>query len=207
MHISEGVLTPQVWAGGYVVAAGIAAIAIKKMHTDELPKVSVITSVFFVSSLIHIPLGPTSVHLILIGLVGIVLGLTSFLSIAVGLTLQALLFQHGGITPLGANACMMGIPALCAYGVFSLRKKVHIKHAEAIFGAIAGALAIMLSGVCLALLLALSGEAFYGVAKMAVLAHIPVMIIEGAITGFTAAFLHKVKPEILEGRALDASGY
>ncbi len=207
MHISEGVLTPEVWIGGYVVAAGIAAVAIKKMSPDELPKVSVITSVFFVASLIHIPLGPTSVHLILIGLVGVVLGFTSFLSIAVGLTLQALLFQHGGITPLGANACMMGIPALCAYGVFSLRKKVRIKHAEAIFGAIAGALAVMLSGICLAILLALSGEEFYGVAKMAVLAHLPVVIIEGAITGFTAAFLHKVKPEILEGTALDASGY
>jgi hypothetical protein len=33
------------------------------------------------------------------------------------------------------------------------------------------------------------------------------MFIEGAVTGFTAAFLHKVKPEILEGTALDASGY
>jgi cobalt/nickel transport system permease protein len=207
MHISEGVLTPQVWIGGYVVAGGIAAATIRKMNTDELPKISVITSVFFVASLIHIPMGPTSVHLILIGLVGVVLGLSSFVSIFVGLTLQALLFQHGGLTPLGANACMMGIPALCAYGIFSLRKKITVKYPEAIFGALAGATAILLSGICLGTLLALSGEEFFGVAKMAVLAHIPVMIIEGAITGFTAAFLHKVKPEILEGRGLDASGY
>jgi cobalt/nickel transport system permease protein len=207
MHISEGVLTPQVWIGGYVVAAGITAATIRKMHTDELPKISVITSVFFVASLIHIPLGPTSVHLILVGLVGVVLGFSSFVSIAVGLTLQALLFQHGGITPLGANACMMGIPALCAYAIFGLRKRVSIKHAEAIFGALAGATGIILSGICLAILLTLSGEAFYGVAKMALLAHLPVMIIEGAVTGFTAAFLHKVKPEILGDKALDASGY
>jgi cobalt/nickel transport system permease protein len=199
MHISEGVLAPQVWIGGYVVAGGIAAATIKKMHPDELPKISVITSVFFVASLIHIPLGPTSVHLILIGLVGVVLGWASFVSIILGLTLQALLFQHGGITPLGANACMMGIPALCAYGIFSLRKRVSIKYREAVFGAVAGAVAIILAGIFLALLLALSGEEFYGVAKMALAAHIPIMIIEGAVTGFTAAFLAKVKPEILEG--------
>jgi cobalt/nickel transport system permease protein len=207
MHISEGVLTPQVWIGGYVVAGGIAAAAIKKMNTDELPKISVITSVFFVASLIHIPMGPTSVHLILNGLVGVVLGFVSFVSIFVGLALQALLFQHGGITPLGANACMMGIPALCAYGIFNLRKKVSIKYPEAIFGALAGSIAIILSGLFLALLLALSGDEFIGVAKVAFLAHIPVMIIEGAVTGFAAAFLHKVKPEILEGKGLDASGY
>ncbi len=207
MHISEGVLTPQVWVGGYVVAAGLAAFSLKKMRTDELPKVSVITAIFFVASLIHVPLGPTSVHLLLLGLVGVVLGTSAFISIMVGLTLHALLFQHGGITPLGANACMMGIPALIAYGIFNLRKNFSMKYGEAIFGAIAGAVAIFLAGICLALLLALSGDEFVGVAKVAVLAHIPVMIIEGAVTGFAASFLTKVKPEILDGRALDASGY
>ncbi len=207
MHISEGVLSPQVWIGGYVVAGVIVAATIKKLKPEDLPKISVITSVFFVASLIHVPLGPTSVHLLLIGLVGVVLGWAAFVSIFVGLTLQALLFQHGGITPLGANACMMGIPALCAYGIFSLRKNFNIKHSEAIFGTLAGAIAIFLAGISLALLLAMSGDEFLGVAKLALLAHVPIMIIEGAVTGFAAVFLQKVKPEILEGNALDASGY
>ncbi len=207
MHISEGVLPPQVWIGGFVVAGGILAATVRKMKTDELPKISVITAVFFVASLINVPLGPTSVHLLLIGLVGVVLGWTAFVSIFLGLTLQALLFQFGGVTALGANACMMGIPALCAYGIFSLRKRFKIKHREAVFGAIAGASGTLLAGIFLAGFLALSGDQFYGVAKLALLAHIPVMIIEGAVTGFAAAFLHKVKPEILEGNALDASRY
>ncbi len=198
MHISEGVLATEVWVGGYVVAGLVTAAIIKKLDSEDLPKISVITSVFFVASLIHIPLGPTSIHLIVNGLVGMVLGPAAFLSIFVGLTLQALLFQHGGITPLGANAVMMGIPALCAYGVFNLRKKIPLKHAEFIFGAMAGLTGTVLSGVFLATLLALSGEAFYGVAKAALWAHVPIMIIEGLLTGFTAAFLHKVKPEILE---------
>ncbi len=202
MHISEGILTAPVWIGGYAVAGGIVAATLRKINQEEIPKISVITSVFFVASLIHIPLGPTSVHLIMIGLVGVVLGWAAFISIFLGLILQALLFQHGGITPLGANACMMGIPALCAYGVFSLHEKFSIKHSEAIFGAAAGALAIFLAGIFLAIFLALSGEEFYGVAVTALAAHIPVLIIEGVITGFTAAFLAKVKPEILPGKNL-----
>ena len=84
MHISDGVLSAPVWIGGYVVTVGIAAICSKKMKTEDMPKMAVMTSAFFVASLIHIPLGPTSVHLILNGLVGIILGPLSFISILTG---------------------------------------------------------------------------------------------------------------------------
>ena len=47
--------------------------------------------------------------------------------------------------------------------------------------------------------MAISGENFFGVAKLAAAVHLPVMIIEGIITGFVVSFLQKVKPEILEG--------
>jgi cobalt/nickel transport system permease protein len=60
---------------------------------------------FFVASLIHVPFGPTSVHLLIPGLVGAMLGPSAFLSIGLGLLLQSLLFQFGGITALGAK-CM-----------------------------------------------------------------------------------------------------
>ncbi len=122
MHISDGVLSLPAMVGGYTVALSITAATVKKLKIEDMPKISVITAVFFVASLIHIPLGPTSVHLILNGLVGVVLGMASFISIFIGLTLQCLLFQHGGITSLGWNACMMGIPALLSYAVFQTRR-------------------------------------------------------------------------------------
>jgi len=200
MHISDGVLSAPVWIGGYVAAGGVTAYTIRKITTEQLPKIGVVTAVFFVASLIHVPLGPTSVHLILNGLAGVVLGMAAFPSILLGLTLQCFLFQHGGITSLGANACMMGLSALAAYGIFNLRKYAKdSKAAVAIFGALAGASGTLFAGIILALLLVSSGENFFGVAKMAVLAHIPVMIIEGIITGFTASFLDRVKPELLTG--------
>ena len=199
MHISDGVLSAPVWAGGYIVAIGIIAVSMKKIKANNMPKVAVITSAFFVASLIHVPLGPTSVHLVLNGLVGIILGPAAFISIFVGLVLQAFLFQHGGITTIGINAVMMGTPALLAYVVFNLRNKFNFRAKEFVFGAIAGGLGVLGGTIILALALITTGNEFIGVAKYAVLAHLPVVIVEIIITGFIASFLMKVKPEILEG--------
>ena len=197
MHISDGVLSFPVCAGGYAAAASIIAVTIRKIKEDDIPRVAVMTSAFFVASLIHVPLGPTSVHLILNGLVGIILGPAAFVSIFVGLVLQAFLFQHGGITTIGVNAIMMGTPALLAYKLFSLKEKFNFRATEFIFGALAGAMGVFLGTVILALALITTGGEFMGVARYAVLAHLPIMVIEGIITGFIASFLMKVKPEIL----------
>ncbi|MFH1287518.1 MAG: cobalt transporter CbiM [bacterium] len=210
MHISDGILSPLVYISGYLVAAGIAKTTMRKIKTDKIPEVSVMTSVFFVASLIHIPLGPTSVHLILNGLIGIVLGPCAFLAILVGITLQALLFQHGGITTIGINACMMGIPALIVYQLFKLRVKFPLKnrnykYVNGIWGAAMGGLSIFMSTIVLAVLLVTTGENFIKVAGYAVLAHIPVMIVEAVIVGFTVSFLTIVKPEVL-GIKINASG-
>ena len=84
MHISDGVLRPSVYIGGYLASTGIMALCVNKMKSQELPKVAVVTSAFFIASLIHIPLGPTSVHLLIIGLVGALLGVAAFPAVALG---------------------------------------------------------------------------------------------------------------------------
>jgi len=199
MHISDGVLLAPVWIGGYVISASIAAVTNRKMNPEDIPKTAVMTSVFFIASLIHIPLGPTSAHLILNGLVGIILGPLAFVSILLGLTLQALLFQHGGITTIGANSLMMGLPALLAYKVFNLHQRFHFKSKEGVFGAIAGGIGVLGGVLILATLLVTTGSEFIGVAKYAAVAHLPIIVIEALISGFVVSFLFKVKPEILTG--------
>jgi len=199
MHISDGVLTNPVCIGGYAAAIAISGVTLKKLDMKELPKISVVTAVFFVASLISIPLGPTSTHLILNGLVGIILGSAAFLSIFLGLILQALLFGHGGVTTIGCNAILMGVPALICAFVFSLVKKSDNRALKIGVGGIAGALGTFLAGTILALLLMTSGEDFLGVAKLALAAHVPVMIIEGAVCAFAVSFLLKVKPEMVGG--------
>ncbi|WP_054031823.1 cobalt transporter CbiM [Desulfatitalea tepidiphila] len=197
MHISDGVLPISVTIGGYVACAALAAWSARRTHSDELPKLAVVTAAFFVASLIHVPFGPTSVHLIIPGLTGALLGPSAFLSIGLGLVLQSLLFQFGGLTALGANALMMGLPAL-ACGWFFQKFKGQTRTRQAVTGGLAGAAGTILAAIILALLLATGGEDFFGVAKIALAAHIPVILIEGGISAFTVGFLARVKPALLQ---------
>jgi cobalt/nickel transport system permease protein len=174
----------------------------RKMDLEEIPKLSVITSVFFVASLIHVPIGVTSVHLILNGLVGVILGWRAFPAIMVGLILQAILFGHGGVTVIGVNSLMMGGGALASYLVWQQRHRFNLKRKELIFGAIAGATAVAISGIILSLALITTGEAFHAMAGAVLLAHIPIIIIEAGVVGACAEFLNRVKPEILAGQRL-----
>lgn len=197
MHISDGVLPISVTVGAYVVSAGLAAWSARRTGSEDLPKVAVVTSAFFVASLIHVPLGPTSVHLLMSGLAGALLGPVAFLSIGLGLLLQSMLFQFGGLTAMGANALMMGLPAM-ACGWFFQKYKGRTQLRQTIIGGLAGGLGTALAAVILAVLLATGGEDFFGVAKIALLAHVPVIIIEGIVSAFTIGFLARVKPALLQ---------
>ena len=199
MHIADGVLPTVVAAGSYVLTLAGLGFSLRSVASRDLPKIAVVTSSFFVASLIHLPLGPTSVHLLLPGIVGALLGPAAFLSITIGLFLQSLLFQFGGLTALGANSLMMGLPALCSGFVFH-RFRGSSKVSNAVVGGLVRALGVFLAALLLALLLVTGGESFLGVAQMAVLAHLPVMVVEGLVGGFVIAFLFRVKPELLTSR-------
>lgn len=196
MHISDGVLPTTIALGCYAGSAILASWSAKQVRNDELPKVAVLTASFFIASLVHIPLGPTSVHLLIPGLVGALLGPAAFLAIALGLLLQSLLFQFGGLTALGGNALMMGIPAL-ACGLLFRTTKGTTKRSHVIAGALAGGLGTIGSALLLALLLLSAGDDFFGVAKLALVAHLPVIVIEATVSAFVVSFLFKVKPELL----------
>jgi cobalt/nickel transport system permease protein len=114
VHISDGVLVWPWLVGGFVVAAALLAFASAGMKDAEFPRVGLFSAAMFVSSQIHVPLGVTSVHLLLNGPAGILLGRRAPLAVAVGLTLQSLLFSHGGKYAIGVNVCVLSIPAVLA---------------------------------------------------------------------------------------------
>jgi len=199
MHISDGILSAPVLAAGFVGTVAMAAYTMRKMDMDDIPKISVITSVFFVASLIHVPVGPSSAHLILNGLVGIVLGMRAFPAIMLGIVLQTILFGHGGVTVIGVNSVMLGGGGLMAYFVWQLRHKFNVKKREVVFGALAGATGILASGVILAIALVTTGEEFMVSAGYILAAHFPIAIVEAIVVGACAGFLLKVKPDTLAG--------
>jgi cobalt/nickel transport system permease protein len=199
MHISEGVLSAPVLITGAAISGTAVGFGLKKMDYDRIPQVAVLSSAFFVASLIHVPIGPSSVHLVLNGLIGILLGFAAFPAIMVALFLQAVLFQFGGITTLGVNTFNMAFPAVICFYLFS-----HwVKHENAVIALgsafACGFIAVLLGSIMVAISLVFTGESFIAVAKVVVIAHLPVMIVEGILTTFCVGFLRKVRPEILGG--------
>ena len=196
MHISEGVLSAPVLVSGGVLAAAGTAIGLKKIDYDHIARVGILSATFFVASLVHVPIGPSSVHLIMNGIVGLLLGWAAFPAILVALLLQAVFFQFGGITTLGVNTIIMALPAVICYYLFAPFLHKDRKYLLlAGFGC--GFCAVLFGGVIVGLALMFTEENFLKVAMLVVTAHIPVMIIEGIVTAFCVAFLKKVQPAML----------
>ena len=222
MHIPDGILPAAVCVGGYATAGAATWYSLRKIGQEEnpqqgIPKASLLTAAFFVASWIHIPVPPTSVHLVLNGLLGAVLGYYAFPAILIGLFFQAVMFQHGGLTTLGVNAVVMGLPALLSYHIFRLRHVFAPRSPQlwgsrgesrvwsGVFGFLAGAGGLGISVLfSLALLVTTIPAHLHVEAERASiyalsLAHVPLMALEGVFTALVVLFLQRVKPELLEG--------
>jgi len=200
MHISEGVLNPEILIGGAIISIAIGLYALKTLKNEDIPIVAVFSALFFIGSFVHIPIGPTSVHLVLNGIIGAILGVRAFLAIGIALLLQGILFGFGGVTSLGVNTLNIALPAVLVYYLFRVNTQNLLLKNIKYF--LVGFLAVGLSATMLSLSLALNGEAFYDVAKLAFISNMPIMIIEGLITMFAINFLQKIYPEILQGSTI-----
>jgi len=198
MHISEGVISaPVIVTAAGLTAAG-TAIGLKKLDYDRIAQVGILSATFFVASLVHVPIGPSSVHLLMNGIVGLLLGWAAFPAILIGLALQAMFFQFGGITVLGVNTLNVAGPAVICFYIFG--RFVNKTTSIATVAAFAcGALSVLFTALMVALSLLFTEESFFEVASLVVAAHLPVMIIEGFVTAFCIAFLKKVQPAALPG--------
>lgn len=198
MHVSEGVLTAPVLILGGLGAIGGVFIGLKKIQYEDVPKVAVLSSAFFVVSLVQIPFGASSVHLVLNGFLGILLGWRVFPSILVALSLQALLFQFGGFTTLGVNTLNMSLPALACFFIFAPLAGATKKWKVVVAGMGAGIFSILAASLLMALELFFSNGNLLNVCRLVFVSHIPLMVIEGLVTTFCLLFLKKANFKIRE---------
>ncbi len=211
MHIPDGFLPPHVCLAGYALTGGVTWYSLRQIKHDRytqanIPKASLLTAAFFVASLIHIPIPPTSVHLILNGLMGAVLGYYAFPAILIGLFFQAVMFQHGGMSTLGVNAIILGAPAIAAYHLFRQREHLSAKRQllTKVFSFGAGAGALLLSAMMFTLLLVtnISPDMNISVERTAIFVSLGGYAIQAAIEGIFSvmliSFLEQVKPELLK---------
>lgn len=198
VHLSDGALTTAWWAPGFAGLVLLLLVAAWKLHEEDIPRIGVLTAAFFVASSIHVPLFvlPASVHLILNGLVGVVLGRRAPIAVAIGITLQYYLLGHGGQTTIGINSCLIALPALAAGVLYPLLRRVGIPAFAR--GVLLGGGAVAGAAVLNFLVLLFGGKEDWEIlARLVLLAHVPVVILEGLMLGVLVRYLEKVKPDML----------
>ena len=198
MHISEGILTNGILIAGWAGTLTGISIGLKKTDPDKIVKNALVSSAFFLASLVNIKIGPSSTHLSLIAPTGLLLGYSTFPAVFVALLLQSLLFHFGGLLVLGANTFTMGFSALMTYVIFGkLIFNSNNRKAVAVISFFAGSLAVIFSAFLTGLILYFSDKNFINAVKILFLAHVPVALIEGLVTSFLISWLKKVSPEFL----------
>ncbi len=206
MHLPDGIVPVEMALAGYGLSAGLAALALSRIRTlpdpqAEVPRAAMLTTVFFAASLVAVPVPPASVHLMLAGLMGVMLGWFAVPAILVGLFLQAALFGHGGVTTLGLNGLILGVPALVAMGLWRLAggRWPDLAALGAGAGAVVVALALFFGIVLAGLPTELDGAAERAALAVFVLAHLPLAMAEGVIVLVTLRVLRRVEPRLLPG--------
>lgn len=198
MHIADGVLGLE----ATIVISTISAIAlfkaIKELKNEDISITAVCSAMFFIASFIHIPFGVTQIHLILLGVIGILISWSSFVSIFVALLLQALLLGYGGISSLGVNLFIMATPAVIIYYLYNLQIIKNLNDKIKFF--LVGFLGTFFATLFLTLILYFSKEEFNYVALSIFGVNIITMVIEGVVSMFLLLFIKKVYPKILENR-------
>ncbi len=200
MHLADGVLSTEMAVATTVGAAGMLAYSLYKTKEEEIPKISLMSAVFFTFAMLSLPLGPSSVHPLLPALLGIILGKRAPIAVFIGLFIQAAVFQHGGITTLGVNTLLVGTPALICWQLFV--RGYQGKKPPFVLASLLGGLGVTLTVVLLIGVLWATdiqySQGMISTIRLIVLSHIPLIFVEGGITAFAVGFIHKSRKVVLE---------
>ncbi|WP_448513687.1 cobalt transporter CbiM [Parathermosynechococcus lividus] len=209
MHIPDGLMPPLLCGVGYAGTGGLlwwSSRQLQRQQPDPLatvPRLALLTAGFFAASAVYIPLPLASVHLLLLGSLGALLGYGAMMAVVVGLFLQAVMFGHGGLTTLGLNALIMGVPALLAAGLFHGLWHRCRGWGRSLLGFSLGCGSVLLAVSCF------SGIVILGLPPtidrqrditaiwVIIASHVPLALLEGVFTAALLNFLARVKPQIL----------
>jgi cobalt/nickel transport system permease protein len=207
MHIPDGFLTPKVWIPMWLIAIAIIGYSLKQANKilgeKHVPLMGVLAAFVFAGQMLNTPVAAgTSGHMLGGVLTSIFLGpWVASIVMATVFAVQAIFFQDGGITTLGANIFNMGlIGTIFGYFVFkTIKNLVGGEKGLYIGGAIAAWLAVVLASAACSIELALSGTSPLRLALPAMVSiHAIIGIIEAGITVAVVAFVAKVRPDLLQ---------
>lgn len=197
MHIPDGFLDAKTWVTLTAVSTAVVGVALKKkeskLEPKDIPLLGMMTTFIFAAQMINFPVaGATSGHLLGGALAAILFGpwLAAIMMTAV-IGVQALIFQDGGITAIGANVFNTGIvTAFVGYGVYAFLRRVARGRMISIAVFTGACLSVVASAAFASLELALSGTVPLAVVLKAMVSwHVLIGIGEGVITAFVVKSL------------------
>lgn len=220
IHIPDGVLPLWLWAGGYVVALVVIALAIfftrRKDMRRLVPLLGIMSAVMMVAMSIEIV--PIAYHINLSIMSGIILGPWASILAVFVVNLLLSLLAHGGITMVGLNSLVMSAEAVLGYFLFrGFVRLLGLRLKKGRSGLAAGAatfLSLFLATWLLIGIVALSnvdmgqimekGTGAQGgvldlwfFAKAVLLLSSVGWVVESFITGVITGFIHKIRPDII----------
>src|SRR4030042_5969045 len=208
MHIPDGFLSIQVSILCWLIAILVIAYSLKRVGTDlgekQVPIMGMLAAAIFAGQMLNFAVaGGTSGHLIGAALATILLGpWAAMLVLTCVISIQALIFQDGGLLVMGANILIMGVVGVAvSYMVYKSTLRLSRGHSWGIFagGFSAAWFSVEVSALGTALELALSGTSPANIAIPAMGGiHALIGIGEGLITVGALAFLHASRRDLLK---------
>jgi cobalt/nickel transport system permease protein len=207
MHIPDGFLNTATSVVTWAASAGGVGYAVRRVRQElderQVPLMGIAAAFIFAAQMMNFTvIGGTSGHLLGGALAAILLGpWAGMLVLTSVLTVQALLFQDGGLLALGANIFNMAmVGVLLAWAVYAgLRQLLGGKTwTTMVSGFVAAWLSVVIASLVAAAELAISGASPWGVVLPAMGAvHALIGIGEGLITVAVLAFLRATRPDLL----------
>jgi cobalt/nickel transport system permease protein len=207
LHIPDGFLNLPVIVITWVLAIGLIALALNQVQAEyqekAVPLMGVCAAFIFAAQMINFPIpGGTSGHLLGGTLAGALLGpWAGSLVMVTVFIVQAVLFQDGGLTVLGANIFNMGL--IGTFGGYYLYRAIRFaigrdKLSGMVVGvAVAAWTSVLIASILCAIQLALSGTVPLNVALTAMAVwHLLIGIGEALITVVALTFVWRTRPDL-----------
>lgn len=216
MHIPDGFLSLVVslllWAVSIVVVAYALRRVGKDLNERQVPLMGVLAAAIFAGQMLNFTVaGGTSGHLMGAAIATILLGpWAAIVVMTCVVSIQALIFQDGGLIVLGANIFNMGIVGVAvSYMAYTAIMRVARGARWGVFvgGFSAAWLSVFVAALGVALELAISGISPANVAIPAMAAvHALIGIGEGLITVGALGFVYAARPDLLSAGTAKTTG-
>jgi cobalt/nickel transport system permease protein len=205
MHIPDSFLSVPVSVVCWVITALALAVAVSKTNQalgeKQIPLMGVMAAFIFAAQMINFPiLGGTSGHLLGGALAAIMLGpWAGMLVMTAVIAVQALLFQDGGMTVMGANILNMGlVTATIGYGIYRSTSN-QPKPIKLFAAGVAAWLSVVAGATLSSFEIWLSGNAELKVILPAMLiVHALIGLGEATITVAALSFIMRMRPDLLD---------